>query len=163
MIIRDYQDQDKDAILPLIANFRVELANLKGLNRNQDLTGAETELQDYLEEKFPIHVAVDENDEIVGYAVCRIMSGVVWAESLFIRTSDRRRGIGYQLYQSIESLANELGNDTVYNWIHPNNDKIINFLRKIGYNVLNLVEIRKKHPGEVLQKKIVVDKFKFDY
>ena len=124
---------------------------------------AETDLNDYVKENFPIYIAIDENDEVLGYAVCRIMSGVVWAESLFVRTGDRRKGIGCQLYQSIESLAKEIGNDTVYNWVHPNNEKIINFLRKIGYNVLNLVEIRKKHPGEVLEKKIVVDKFKFDY
>ena len=163
MIIRDYQDQDKDAILPLIANFRVELANLKGLNKKPDLTGAETELNDYLEEKFPIYVAIDDNDDMLGYAVCRIMSGVVWAESMFVRKGERRRGIGCQLFQSIESLARELGNDTVYNWVHPNNEKSINFLKRMGYNVLNLVEIRKKHPGEVLEKKIVVDKYEFDY
>jgi len=55
-----------------------------------------------------------------------------------------------------EQLAQEFDGDTVYNWIHPNNDRIISFLKKRGYNVLNLIEVRRARLGEETSEKIKV-------
>lgn len=60
-------------------------------------------------------------------------------------------------------MAKRLGGDTVYNWVHPNNDKIIPFLLKRGYNVLNLIEIRKPSGNEFLTQKINVGKYEYNY
>jgi hypothetical protein len=38
----------------------------------------------------------------------------------------------------------ELGGDTLYNWVLPNNYRSIPFLKKHGYDVLNLIEVRKR-------------------
>lgn len=75
----------------------------------------------------------------------------------------RCRGIGSALYVEAERLAQEFGGDIVYNWIHPNNDRIISFLKKRGYNVLNLIEVRRARPGEETAQKIKVGKHEFDY
>lgn len=55
------------------------------------------------------------------------------------------------------------GDDTVYNYIHPNNHRMIEFLRNRGYTVLNLIEIRKPYKGEKLTQTIVVGEHEFDY
>jgi hypothetical protein len=68
-----------------------------------------------------------------------------------------------KIYKEAEKIAEELGSDTVYNWVHPNNDKIINFLKRKGYDVLNLIEVRKPRPGEQNKHKIKVDKHEFNY
>ncbi len=39
---------------------------------------------------------------------------------------------------------------------HPNNHRMISFLWKYGYTVLNLIEVRKPYPGEKLTQEIQV-------
>jgi len=56
-----------------------------------------------------------------------------------------------------------LGGTTVFNWVHPNNDKMIKFLSKMGYNVLNLIEIRKPWKNEILTQKIRVENHDYNY
>ena len=67
------------------------------------------------------------------------------------------------LFAKAEELAASMGEDTVYNYVHPNNEGMIRFLRTKGYTVLNLIEIRKAYEGEKLTAKIRVEKEVFDY
>ena len=53
--------------------------------------------------------------------------------------------------------------DTVYNYVHPNNHRMIEFLRKRGYTVLNLIEIRRPYKDEKLTQTIAVGEHEFDY
>ncbi len=75
----------------------------------------------------------------------------------------RRGGIGSALYFEAERLCEEVGGDTLYNWVHPNNDTIISFLQKRGYSVLSLIELRRAWPGEEPEQKIRVGDHEFDY
>lgn len=75
----------------------------------------------------------------------------------------RRRGVASALHSKAEKIAVSYGNDTVYNYVHPNNHRMIAFLRKRGYTVLNLIEIRKPHRGEKLTQIIPVGEHEFDY
>ena len=75
----------------------------------------------------------------------------------------RRKGIGSDLYDEAEKLVKTLGGDTVYNWVHPNNEMSIPFLKKRGYDVLNLIEIRKKRPNEKITQEINVGNHEFKY
>ena len=162
MEVRIYQPEDKDQIISLIADFRVFLSDLKSLSKAPDLDAARNELKDYLGPGYLIYVAILD-DEIPGYLVCRIDQDVVWAESLFVKPSARRKGVGSALYLEAERLVEKLGGDTVYNWIHPNNAEIIQFLKKRGYDVLNLVEVRRPWSGEKNLSKIQVGDFQFKY
>ncbi len=161
--IRTFQENNKEAILELIANFRVDLANLKGIKKELNIDMAKEELKGYIGNKYPIFIAEDNENIIVGYLVCKVEEDIVWAESLYVLSEYRRRGIASLLFNKAEKLAEKLGGDTVYNWIHPNNDKIIKFLKKRGYDVLNLIEIRKPRQGEINNQKIKVDKHEFNY
>jgi ribosomal protein S18 acetylase RimI-like enzyme len=162
MIVRPYIDNDEQHVIQLVAEFRVALAQLKSLDKDSNLKAARKELDEYQENQYPIFVA-EIDDRLVGYLVCRIDADVVWGESLYVCQEYRRQGIGSALYSEAEKLAESLGGDTVYNWIHPNNHTIIAFLRKRGYTVLNLVEIRKPREGETPREKIQVGRYEFDY
>lgn len=87
----------------------------------------------------------------------------VWVESIYVHPDFRRQGIGGALFGKAEELAASFGEDTVYNYVHPNNHAMIAFLRGKGYSVLNLLEIRKPYAGEKLTRKIRVDEEQFDY
>ena len=99
--------------------------------------------------------------ELLGYLVCRVDGEVVWAESLYVRETCRRLGVGSALYAQAEQLAQSLGGGTPYNWVDPDNEKIIRFLQR-GYNVLNLIELRRPDAGEELSKKVRVGNHEFE-
>jgi len=161
--IRPTRPDDQAQLLPLIAAFRMALGQLRGHMPTLDLDAAHQELQDYQRQNYPIFVAEGQAGRLVGYLVCRVQDEIVWAESLFVSPAQRRQGVGSALYAQAETLAQDLGGDAPYNWVHPNNDKIIAFLQKRGYNVLNLVELRRPWPGEETTQKIQVGQHKFDY
>lgn len=103
------------------------------------------------------------NSEYAGYVVCRVDDGVVWVESIFVKEAYRRHGVAAALHSKAEEVAASYGDDTVYNYVHPNNHRMIAFLRKRGYTVLNLIEIRKPYSGEKLTQTIAVGEHEFDY
>ena len=55
-----------------------------------------------------------------------------------------------------------MGNETLFFWVHPNNNKMISFLFKQGYDTLNLIEIR-KNKGHTPGKTINVGENTFEY
>lgn len=67
----------------------------------------------------------------------------MWVESIFVKAEYRRHGVATALHSKAEEIAASNGDDTVYNYVHPNNHCMIEFLRKRGYTVLNLIELRK--------------------
>lgn len=163
MIIRSAQINDKEKISRLIAQFRIELEQFKAISSVPKIDEAKQEFKEYMDAGYPIFVAEDSNGKLLGYLVCRLDDGVVWAESLYVSTNARRKGIATKLYIEAEKIADDLWNDTVFNWVHPNNDKIIKFLSKMGYDVLNLIEIRKPWKNEVLTSKINIGNHEYNY
>lgn len=133
-----------DTIAELVALFRVELRSYKGIVSELDLEVGRAEMEGYISSGFPSFVASIKGTN-VGYLVCRVDSGVVWVESLFVKKAYRRHGIASALHRKAEDIASSFGGDTVYNYVHPNNHGMINFLRQRGYTVLNLIEIRKPY------------------
>lgn len=160
--VRPAEKSDEESLIRLIAGFRAELARLRGVERPPDPVAAREELAEYLAKGFPIYVA-EVGGEQVGHLVCRVDGDVVWAEQLYVLPGYRRRGIGTALYEQAEKLVQKLGSDTVYNWVHPNNDAIIAFLKKRGYTVLNLIELRRPRPGERPRGQVRVEKHEFSY
>lgn len=151
-----------DIAAPLVAQFRVTLRSYKGIFIEPDIQDAKEELIDYLDKKYPIFIAL-EDGKCVGYIVCRIDEPCVWAESLFVCKEYRRRHIASALFAKAEEVARGYGQETVYNYVHPNNNGVIAFLKSRGYNVLNLIEIRKPYTDEKPMMKIKVVDNEFDY
>ena len=108
-------------------------------------------------------IAVEDGGALAGYMVCRIDEPCLWVEHLYVRDEHRRRGVATLLFEKAEELARAMGEDTVYNFVHPNNRGMIEFLRAKRYTVLNMIEIRKPYPGERLTTAIPVGDAVFDY
>lgn len=149
-------------IAPMVAQFRVTLKAFKGITASPNEAEGASELREYLDAGFPVFTA-RKDGAYCGYLVCRVDEPCVWVESLYVLPEQRRQGVASALFCRAEALAASYGEDTVYNYVHPNNDGIIGFLNARGYTVLNLIELRKPYAGEKLTQKIQVNENLFDY
>ena len=154
--------QVNDCLAEMVALFRVELRSYKGIVSKPNVDAGREEMEEYLAAGFPVFTAIVDG-EYAGYVVCRVDSEVVWVESIFVKDEYRRQGIASALHSKAEEIAAFYGDDTVYNYVHPNNHRMIAFLRKRGYTVLNLIEIRKPYQGEQPTQTICVGEHEFDY
>lgn len=154
--------QANDALAEMVALFRVELRSYKGIASKPNSKAGREEMEEYLSAKFPVYAALVDG-KYAGYVVCRIDNEVVWVESIFVKEEYRRHGVATALHSKAEEIASSYGDDTVYNYVHPNNHRMIEFLRKRGYTVLNLIEIRKPYKDEKLTQTIAVGEHEFDY
>ena len=154
--------QVNDCLAEMVALFREELRSYKGIESKPNLDAGREEMDEYLSAGFPVFAAM-EDGKYAGYVVCRVDSEVVWVESIFVKEEYRRHGVATALHSKAEEIAASYGEDTVYNYVHPNNHRMIEFLRKRGFTVLNLIEIRKPYKGEKLTQTITVGEHEFDY
>lgn len=153
---------DADRVAPLVAAFRVQLKSYKGITAQPNIEEGKEEILDFLKSGFPVYAAEDDG-ALLGYMVCRIDAPCLWVEHLFVNEACRRKGVATMLFGKAEELAAAMGEDTVYNFVHPNNESMIRFLRSKGYTVLNMLEIRKPYKGEKLTTTVHVEAETFDY
>ena len=151
-----------DDLAEMVALFLVELRSYKGIVSKPNMNAGREEMEEYLAAGFPVFAAMVDG-KYAGYVVCRVDSEVVWVESIFVKQEYRRHGVASALHSKAEEIATSYGDDTVYNYVHPNNHRMIEFLRKRGYTVLNLIEIRRPYKDEKLTQTIVVGEHEFDY
>ncbi len=65
------------------------------------------------------------------------------------------------LFDHAEEYSAKLGNDQLYVWVHPDNHRMIRFLKKKGYDVLNLIEVKKVKDN--FKEKLVILGNEFKY
>ncbi|MCF8009433.1 MAG: GNAT family N-acetyltransferase [Halanaerobiales bacterium] len=162
-IIQVNQNYKKiEKLSKLLISFRDFLASLK--NRENKMTTKEgiEEIEYYLDKDFPIYIAL-VNDRLAGYFILKYDDDAVWLEHFFVKESFRNKKIGTALFKKAEEVIGDHGYVNLYNWVHPNNDRMINFLRKQEYDVLNMIEIRKKFKNEKLKRKIDLNSNQFRY
>ena len=162
MKLIEIQSDDADRLAPLVAEFRVTLNGYRGVASAPKIEAAREEIVEFLDAGMPVF-AMEDGDKLAGYMVCRIDEPCLWVEHLYVRDEYRRRGIATLLFEKAEELAHAMGEDTVFNFVHPNNRGMIDFLRDKGYTVLNMIEIRKPYKGERLTTTIPVGDAVFDY
>ena len=154
--------QVTDDLAQMVALFRVELRSYKGIVSKPNKDAGREEMEEYLSAGFPVYAAIVDG-EYAGYVVCRVDSEVVWVESIFVKEEYRGQGVASALHGKAEEIAASYGEETVYDYVHPNNHRMIAFLRSRGYTVLNLIEIRKPYRNEKLTQTIRVGEHEFDY
>ena len=49
--------------------------------------------------KYPIFIAISDNEKVIGFNVCRIDGGVVWDEASYVNPEERRKGIGSLFFE----------------------------------------------------------------
>ena len=155
-------EREKENIAQMLIKFRSYLAKLKNKKDEMEIAEAVEEIDYYLDKEYPIYTAVQEN-EYLGYFILKFDDDAVWLEHFFVKKQYRGQGIGSQLFKKAEEVLDELGYVNLYNWVHPNNDRMISFLKSQGYDVLNMIEIRKSFENEELSSEFKVGENKFRY
>lgn len=162
MKVITYHKQYFEQTAELLASFRVTLKRFKGINDEPDIISAKEELSSFLSDKdYPIYLCVEDN-QVLGYMILHVY-GVIWVEQIYVKKESRRRGVASLLFNKAEGCSKELNEDTLFNYVHPNNEAMINFLKSKGYDVLNLIEIRKPFKNEKNDKLIKVGNHEFKY
>ena len=146
----------------LVKDFRKTLANLKGYKTSFDEDDALDELHYYLDNNYPIYV-ISEGGKFIAYCVCKIIEDCVWLESIYVLPEKRRKGVARLLLDKAQEIAQEYHNDTLYINVHPNNDNMLYFLKANGYDVLNMIEIRKKSSDENLSTTYQIGEHEYKY
>jgi ribosomal protein S18 acetylase RimI-like enzyme len=163
MRIRAAEALDNDDLVRLLAEFRVTMCRFRGSASPLDLSAARRELLGYGLDEYCVYLAQSDEGAFVGFVICRMIQERVSVEALYVMPEHRRQGIGNLLYDQAEELALERGGEPLTNWVHPNNDRFIAFLRRRGYLVLSQIELRKARPGEGPLQQIKVGKNIFEY
>ncbi|MCI8286738.1 MAG: GNAT family N-acetyltransferase [Lachnospiraceae bacterium] len=145
----------------LVADFRVTLKSYKGISSRPDDWEGTEEIEEYLTAGFPVFASVCDGS-YTDYMVCRVNAPCVWVESLYTSPGWRRQGVASPLLAKAEEIAAGYGEDTLYHYVHPNNNGMIEFLRRHGCTVLNLAEIRKPYAGEKITRTVHIDDHIFD-
>lgn len=157
-----FDEQFFNQTAELISLFRNQLRQFKGIDIKPDIDSASKELISISkDENYPIYLCL-ENQIVVGYMILKI-DGVIWVEQIYVKESYRRKGVASLLYKEAETMSSKIGEETLFNCVHPNNEAIISFLKSKGYTVLNLIEIRKPYKNEKLNTIIKVGNNDFDY
>lgn len=86
-------------------------------------------------------------NKMVGYSVLKIEDQVCWLDWLYVDPDYQGKNIASKLFDHVEEISLKLGNDQLYIWVHPDNHRMLKFLKKKGYDVLNLIEVKKKKPS----------------
>ena len=146
----------------LVKDFRKVLAHLKGMKSESDEEDAIDELNYYLDNRYPIYV-ISENGKFIGYCVCKIIEDCVWLESIYVIPEKRRKGVAGLLFDKAQEISKEYNNDTLYINVHPNNHEMLYFLKAHGYDVLNLIEVRKKWQDENLTTTYKIGDHEYNY
>ncbi len=156
------KDNYIDNLSLLLLDFRHELALLKKRKLNYSLSDAMTEVSEYLKSDYEIYIAV--NSEIpIGYAILKMFDETVWLEQLYVVKPERRNSVATSLLEIANKRAGDYGKETAFIHVHPNNQKMIKFLAKNGYDVLNLIEVRKLYNKEKIETSIKVGENSFLY
>lgn len=156
---------DKDnsyGLAYLTRDFRKTLSRFKNEISQCDVDDAVEEINYYLDRKYPVY-ALSDNGRYIGYIVCRVDDDVVWLESIYVRPEYRRKGVGTILFDKAQNVAEEYGNSTLYLYVHPNNDTMLDFLKNKGYDVLNLIEIRKPYKDETVDTEYTIGDHTYRY
>ena len=158
----DENNPNKKEVAKMLIKFRNYLASLKDREDNMTVEDGLEEIEYYLDKDFPIYAA-KKDEQFAGYFILKYDDDAVWLEHFYVNEAYRNHGIGSKLFQKAEKVVNKLGYVNLYNWVHPNNNRMIHFLRKQGYDVLNMIEVRKKFDEEDLKSEIKVGNNKFKY
>lgn len=154
---------EKIPTLPeLIYDFRHELARLKKKKLNYSLEDATSESNEMLAKDYELYITY-QDEKAIAYALLRIFDATVWLEQIYVTKTERRSGIASELLDIANKRANDFGKETAFVNVHPNNDKMIKFLASNGYEVLNLLEIRKLYNKEKIASNIKVGNNSFLY
>ena len=161
VVIRRYKPKDLDAAAELLADFYHTMQRLKGRKQDRRLEKAYEDLSNRLERGEIVFVA-ETGEVIVGIQIIST-DPICKLECVYVDENYRRSGIAHLLFGTAETFLKSIGEQSFYASVHPNNLPVIEMLRKNGYDVLNLLELRKRWPDQRRYEDVTIMGEKFVY
>lgn len=140
--IKPIHSTDQDFV-ELVLEMRSVMDGLNQSIRNDSVTEATHEADSYFSNNRQVF-GIYKDDQIIGYSVLKIEDSVCWLDWIFVRPEYRGTDIASKLFDYSERIAKEIGSDQLYIWVHPDNHRMLKFLKKKNYDVLNLIEVKKE-------------------
>jgi len=127
----------------LVQEFRNALRELDKNTTPCSLEEARVEAAEYFE---PSHTVVGlfRENSLIGFSVVSATEGVYWLSWIYVKPKDRGFFNASRLFDASEKIALDAGEDRLYIWVHPDNSRMLHFLKKKGYDTLNLIEVTKR-------------------
>ncbi|MBN1150823.1 GNAT family N-acetyltransferase [candidate division WOR-3 bacterium] len=129
----------------MVYEFRQILAKLNKSPVEYTIKDAYDETAQYFTENRTVFGLYDD-EMLMGFSVLKSEAETHWLEWLFVDRKFRGFENASMLFDFTENYAKEHGADQLYIWVHPDNRQMLRFLKKKGYDVLNLIEVKKTKP-----------------
>ena len=137
---------DPESLCDMLRILHIIMNKLNQSEKIVMMSEAVREANGYFTENRRVFVYKIKN-KMVGYSVLKIEDQVCWLDWLYVDPDYQGKNIASKLFDHVEEISLKLGNDQLYIWVHPDNHRMLKFLKKKGYNVLNLIEVKKKKPS----------------
>ncbi|MBN2362971.1 GNAT family N-acetyltransferase [candidate division WOR-3 bacterium] len=129
----------------MVYEFRLILHKLNKSPIEYTIKEAFEETSEYFKDN-KIVFGLYDDDLLIGFSVLKFENDVYWLEWHFIDRKFRGFENASLLFDYTENYVLEKGAFQMYIWVHPDNRQMLRFLKKKGYDVLNLVEVKKIKP-----------------
>lgn len=127
----------------LVLEMRMVMERLNKTTVEISHDDAALEAKSYFSENRQVF-GIYQDDELIGYSVLKTEDLVCWLDWIYLKPEYRGRNAASELFDYSEKVAKEIGSDQLYIWVHPDNHPMLKFLKKKGYDVLNLIEVKKE-------------------
>lgn len=143
--IREASKDDMGRLIPLVCEFRNEHSTMLRGKSTFTINDAEEEVKRYMEaENTGYFVAVGSQSQLIGFRRWELHDEFYFTRELYVISSMRQQGIAKQLIRHFEIWGLGKGQDIACISCTPQNVAMIMLARSEGYQILNMIEMRKE-------------------
>lgn len=140
--VRIANASDFEVLVRLYNDFYAELRGKQGW-RAEDAEAIRSSVKQYIEDAHSVIFIGFMDADPVGFVRVSVREGCFWAEEIYVKPNYRLAGVGRSLMSYVEEYVIRRGGDAIYTMVSPQNKTALLFLRSLGYNILNTIELVK--------------------
>lgn len=144
MIVRVFEDEDRQAVYPIIRDYFAYLARARGIPVGVTIKDARAIMRAWLTKPQQTFVfVVEDASEVRGIVRVRLEDEVYTIDDLMVGEAWRGRGYGTALLHFVERFVAEHGGGSVHVPGYPGNLPALDFLIGRGYDRIATIDLRK--------------------